>query len=100
MIVISRILVKVEFLLPIILILSWCSTFARQMSQSSATKNDLTIPELVICSVTMSTWLLICVVSVLLLVWCIAIIVISTVLLIATIIVSIVLIVIVSFAVV
>ena len=88
-------MVDVRILLPIVLILSWCSTFARHMSQSSAIKTGPTIPRLVICSVTMSTWLLLCVVSVLLLVWCIAIVVISVVLLIATDVVSIVLIIIV-----
>ena len=58
------------------------------MSQSSAVKTGLTIPRLMIFSVIISTWLLVCVVSVLLLAWCIAIIVISVVLLVATVVVS------------
>ena len=66
------------------------------MSQSSTIKTGLKISGLVICSFTMSTWLLVCVVSVLLLVWCIAVAVISVVLLIATVALSIVLVVIVS----
>ena len=65
------------------------------MSQSAAIKTSLTIPGLVICSVTMPAWLLVGVVSVLLLIWCIAIVVVSIVLLTATVVVSIVLIVIV-----
>ena len=66
------------------------------MSQSSAIKTSLTIPGLVICYVTMSTWFLVCLISVLLLVGCIAIAIISVVLLIATVFLCIVLIFIVS----
>ena len=43
------------------------------MSQSSAVETSLTIFGLVICSVEMSTWLLICVMIVLQLIWCVAI---------------------------
>ena len=96
LIVISRVLVNIRNLLPIDLILSWCSTLARNMSQSSAIKIGLTIPGLVICSVTMSAWLLTCVVSILLLIWCTAVIVVTVVLLIATVIVTSILIVFVS----
>ena len=96
MIVISRALVYNCILVPIVLLLSSCSSVARHMSQSSAVKTGLTIPGLMICSVTMSTWLLVCVVSVLLLVWGTAIVVISIILLIATVIISIVLVVIIS----
>ena len=63
------------------------------MSQSSAVKTCLTTPGLMISSVTVFTWLLVCVVYVLLLVWCIAIFGISIVLLFSLVAVSIVLVV-------
>ena len=99
LVVVSQVLARlvcVWVLLSIVLILSWCSTFAKHVSQSSAVKTGLIIPGLMICCVTMSTWLLVCVVSVLLLVWGTAIVVISVILLIATVVLSIVLVVIIS----
>ena len=96
LIIILRVSVNIRILLPFVLILSWCLTFARHMSQSATIKTGLTISGLVISSVTMSTWLLVCVVSVLLLVWGTAIVVISVILLIATVVISIVLVVIIS----
>ena len=100
LVIISRVFINIRILLPIVLIVSWCSTFARHMSQSSAVRTGLRIAGPVICSVTMSTWLLVCVISVLLLVWRIAIVVITVILLIATVVVSIVLVIIVSIVVV
>ena len=80
-----RFLGKIRILLPMVLSLSWCSTIARHISQSSAVKTSVAIPGLVIRSVTMCTWLLVCVVSLLVLVCCTPIVVITVVLLIATI---------------
>ena len=66
------------------------------MSQFFAVKTSLTVPGLMICSVTMSTCLLVYDVSVLLLISCLAIVVVSVVLLIATVVLSLILVVIIS----
>ena len=71
------VLFGILILLPIVLILSWWSTLARHMSLSAAVTTILTIPGLVTCTVTMSTWLLVCIVSALLLIWWTAIVVLS-----------------------